>query len=260
MPTVIKIENLHKQYQIGVFGYGYFYKDMQRWWARLRGAQDKNLPLPFCNQDPNEDRSIWALKNISMEIKKGERLGILGFNGAGKSTLLKILSRITCPTKGTVRIKGRLSSLLDIGAGFHPELTGLENIYLKGALMGMGKPEIDSALPHIIHFSECDHFIRTPVKRYSSGMYLRLAFSIAVHLPSDIMVIDEVLAVGDRKFQNKCISKMSQLSAQGCTILLVSHNLQMIRDFCQKGILLNNGELIFEGPIATVLEQYQSLQ
>ena len=258
MPTAIKIENLSKQYQIGVFGYGYFYKDLQRWCARLRGTMDKNLPLPFCNLALNEDHTIWALKNISMEIKKGERFGILGLNGAGKSTLLKILSRITSPTKGVVKIKGQLSSLLDIGAGFHPELTGYENVYLKGALMGHDKLQIESSLPDIIQFSECDKFIHTPVKRYSSGMYLRLAFSIAVHLPADILVVDEVLAVGDRNFQKKCISRMSQLSAQGCTIVLVSHNLQMIKEFCQKGIVLNNGELIFEGSMEDALGQYQN--
>lgn len=203
--TVIKFENVKKQYRLGTIGGGTLQGDLQSWWARKRGKDDPNLKIGQKQYSTNE--TFYALNDINFEVYKGERLGIIGGNGAGKSTTLKLLSRVTAPTEGNIYIKGRISSMLEVGTGFHPELTGRENIYLNGAILGMSKAEVDSKMEDIIDFSECRQFIDTPVKRYSSGMYVKLAFAVAAHLDSEILVMDEVLAVGDMKFQQKCLNK-----------------------------------------------------
>lgn len=207
---VLKVDNIKKRYRLGVIGGGTLQGDIQSWWARIRGKEDPNLKI---GSDTNTKRgSFMALDGISFEVKKGERLGIIGGNGAGKSTTLKLLSRVTAPTEGTIYINGRISSMLEVGTGFHPELTGRENVYLNGAILGMSKEEVDKKIEDIIDFSECRQFIDTPVKRYSSGMYVKLAFSVAAHLDSEILIMDEVLAVGDMNFQKKCLNK----NVRGC--------------------------------------------
>ena len=218
---VLKVDNVKKKYRLGVIGGGTLQGDLQSWWARIRGKEDPNSKI---GEDPTaKNGTFMALKGISFEVKKGERLGIIGGNGAGKSTTLKILSRVTAPTEGTVYINGRISSMLEVGTGFHPELTGRENIYLNGAILGMTKEEVDRKMEDIIEFSECRQFIDTPVKRYSSGMYVKLAFSVAAHLDSEILIMDEVLAVGDVNFQQKCLQKMRSLSEEESrTVLYVS--------------------------------------
>jgi lipopolysaccharide transport system ATP-binding protein len=224
---VIKIENLSKQYRLGTINHGTLHRDLQSWWARLRGKEDPNS-LIYSQQPLNTsitDDRFWALKDISFDVKEGEVLGIIGLNGAGKSTILKIISRITTPTRGTVKIKGRVASLLEVGTGFHPELTGRENIFLNGAILGMTKSEIRSKFDEIVDFAGIEKFIDTPVKRYSSGMYVRLAFAVAAHLEPEILVVDEVLAVGDSQFQKKCLGKMKDVSKEGRTVIFVSHNM-----------------------------------
>lgn len=234
-------------------GYGVLYKDLQSWWARINGKEDPNSKIDEANQIR---KKFYALEDMSFELKEGDILGVIGRNGAGKTTLLKILSRITTPTKGTVYIKGRINSLLEVGTGFHQELTGRENIYLNGAIHGMSKREIDKKLQQIWEFSDIGDFLDTPVKRYSSGMYVRLGFSVAAYLESDILIVDEVLAVGDAKFQKKCIGKMEEVGKSGRTVIFVSHNTQTISRLCNRGILLEKGRLIRCGNIKEVVDSY----
>lgn len=253
--TAIKIENLKKQYKLGAIGGQTLNAELQSWWARKRGKEDPNLKI---GQDySNFGERFYALDGINLEIKKGEALGIIGGNGAGKSTLLKILSRVTAPTEGDIWIDGRIASMLEVGTGFHGELTGRENIYMNGAILGMTKKEVDAKIESIIDFSECRQFIDTPVKRYSSGMYVKLAFAVASHLDAEIMVMDEVLAVGDMKFQKKCLGKMEDASANdGKTVLYVSHNMSTIRNLCTRCVVLNKGQLIFDGEVEDAIAVY----
>jgi len=242
--TVIKVENLSKQYQLGTIGSGTLYRDLQSWWARTRGKEDPNTKLGTWDKSQLEgDQSFWPLKDVSFEVKQGDILGIIGHNGAGKSTLLKILSRVTGPTSGSIKIKGRVASLLEVGTGFHPELTGRENVYLNGTILGMRKTEIDRKFDEIVAFAEIEKFIDTPVKRYSSGMYVRLAFAVAAHLDPEILIVDEVLAVGDAAFQKKSLGKMGEISKEGRTVLFVSHNMVAIEQLCSRALLLEKGYL-----------------
>lgn len=257
--TVIKVENLTKFYQLGLINHGTLAKDLQGWWAKIRGKDDPNSRISMVsNKNTNSDNDfIYALKDVSFDVQQGEVLGIIGANGAGKSTLLKILSRVTSPTSGCIKIKRRIGSLLEVGTGFHPELTGRENIYLNGAILGMRKHEIDKKLDEIIDFSGVEKFIDTPVKRYSSGMYVKLAFSVAAHLDAEIMIMDEVLAVGDMAFQKKCIEKMSAISkTDGRTILYVSHNMHTIRKICSRCIVLEKGNIVYNGEVENGIEKY----
>lgn len=259
MRTVIKVENLSKQYRLGRVGSGSLKDDMKRWGYKIMRKDD-----PFLIMGEENDRTIkgsseyvWALNNINFEIKQGDIVGIIGNNGAGKSTLLKILSRITGPTTGTVKIKGRIASLLEVGTGFHAELSGRENIFLNGAILGMNKVEITKKLDEIISFADIERYIDTPVKRYSSGMYVRLAFAVAAHLEPDIMIVDEVLAVGDTEFQKKCLGKMKEVSnIGGRTVLFVSHSMAAVQKLCNTGILLKNGKVDFVGNIENVISKY----
>lgn len=257
---IIKIENLSKQYRLGLVGSGTLRGDMTRWWYRIRGKEDPTLKIGQENQlDNASGEYIWALKDINFEVKQGEILGIIGKNGAGKSTLLKILSRVTGPTTGSVKVKGRIASLLEVGTGFHPELTGRDNIFLNGAILGMNKTEIRKKFDEIVDFAGVARYIDTPVKRYSSGMYVRLAFAVAAHLEPDILIVDEVLAVGDAEFQKKAIGKMQDISSSGGrTILFVSHNMSSIRQLCTKSIILNNGKILFSGTTNDSIKKYLS--
>ncbi|MBQ9239673.1 MAG: ABC transporter ATP-binding protein [Treponema sp.] len=251
----IRTEQLSKYYRLGVINNGTLFRDVQSWWALKRGKEDPHAKIGSAHEGGKE--GFWALKNVDFEIQQGDRVGIIGHNGAGKSTLLKILSGITAPTEGIIKINGRISSLLEVGTGFHPELTGRENIYLNGAILGMKKREVDKKIDGIIAFSEIDEHIDTPVKRYSSGMYVRLAFAVAAHLDSDILIADEVLAVGDAAFQKKALGKMNDLSTgQGRTVLFVSHNMAQVRGLCTKGILLNYGQIVCEGNFFDVEHRY----
>lgn len=253
--TAIKIENLRKQYKLGAIGGQTLNAELQSWWARKRGKEDPNLKI---GQDySNAGEAFWALNGINLEVKKGEALGIIGANGAGKSTLLKILSRVTAPTEGDIWINGRIASMLEVGTGFHGELTGRENIYMNGAILGMTKKEVDTKIESIIDFSECRQFIDTPVKRYSSGMYVKLAFAVASHLDAEIMVMDEVLAVGDMKFQKKCLGKMGDVAQNdGKTVLYVSHNMATIRNLCNRCVVMSKGKLIFDGDVEKAIGIY----
>jgi lipopolysaccharide transport system ATP-binding protein len=256
---VIKVENVSKAYQLGQFNTGTLANDLKRKWALFRGKED-----PFMQVSETNDRTVktssglvWSLKDINLTANQGDTIGIIGRNGAGKSTLLKLLSQITSPTSGTIRTRGRIASLLEVGTGFHPELSGRDNIFLNGAILGMNKNEIKSKFDEIVDFSGVERYLETPVKRYSSGMYVRLAFAVAAHLESEILIVDEVLAVGDAEFQKKCLGKMNDIShSQGRTILFVSHNLSSIKALCQKGVLLENGLMISEGGIDDVVEKY----
>lgn len=240
--VVIKVENLSKYYRLGVINNGTLFRDIQSWMARKRGKEDPHAKIGS-KYDPTTE-GFWALKDLNFEIKKGDRVGIIGHNGAGKSTLLKLLSQITSPTEGSIKIQGRIASLLEVGTGFHPEMTGRENIYMNGAILGMKHAEIDRKVNDIIAFSEIGEHIDTPVKRYSSGMYVRLAFAVAAHLDSEILIADEVLAVGDAAFQKKALGKMNELSSgQGRTVLFVSHNMAQVKNLCNKGICIENGVL-----------------
>ena len=251
----IKIEGLKKRYRLGTIGGGTLVGDLQSWWARVRGKEDPNSKIGAKVYGKNE--TFMALDGIDLTVKKGERLGIIGHNGAGKSTLLKLLSRVTGPTEGTIKLDGRISSMLEVGTGFNGELTGRENIYLNGAILGMSKSEVDSKIEDIIEFSECRQFIDTPVKRYSSGMYVKLAFSVAAHLDSEILIMDEVLAVGDMAFQKKCLEKMSQVSKdEGRTILYVSHNMNTIRQLCERCIVMDHGKIVFNGDVEESISIY----
>ena len=254
---VIKVENLYKEYILGTIGYGTLIQDLNSWWARIRGKEDPNAKIGEISRFDIKNQKFLALQDVSFDIKQGEAVGIIGKNGAGKSTLLKILSRITMPTKGSIKIKGKISSLLEVGTGFHPELTGRENIYLNGAILGMKKREIDKKFDEIVAFAGIEKFIDTPVKRYSSGMYVRLAFSVAAHLDSDILILDEVLAVGDAEFQKKCLSKMDDVTKnQGRTILFVSHNMAAIKNLCNRGIVLKEGRIEMNNTIEKCIKKY----
>ena len=262
MRKVIKAENLSKVYRLGLVGRGTLGDDLNRLWSRIRGKEDPFLKISETNNRSQKGNSeyVWALKDINFEVKEGERFGIIGKNGAGKSTLLKILSRVASPTMGSVKVKGRVASLLEVGTGFHPELTGRDNIFLNGAILGMTQNEIKSKFDSIVDFSGVERYIDTPVKRYSSGMYVRLAFAVAAHLEPEILIVDEVLAVGDIEFQKKCIGKMQDVSDnEGRTVLFVSHNLQAIKNLCQKTVILNNGELFASGPTEETITLYNEL-
>jgi len=259
MAKAIRAENLSKAYQLGDFGTGTISRDLERFWARMRGKEDPFLKIGEVNDRTTRGESdiVWSLKNLNFEIEQGDAVGIIGRNGAGKSTLLKILSRVTSPTTGTVKVKGRIASLLEVGTGFHPELTGKENIYLNGAILGMRKAEIKRKFEEIVDFAGVERYIDTPVKRYSSGMYVRLAFAVAAHLESEILIVDEVLAVGDAEFQKKCLGKMGDVSkGEGRTVLFVSHNMGAIKNFCTKTILLNNGQIFEYGKTDAVINKY----
>lgn len=256
MSVAIRVEHLSKEYRLGVINHGMLYKDIQSWLARKLGRPDPHAPIGADHYADQKDR-FWALKDLNFEIEQGDRVGIIGRNGAGKSTLLKILSRITAPTEGIVKIKGRVASLLEVGTGFHGELTGRENIYLNGAILGMKKREIDRKIDEIIDFSEIEQHIDTPVKRYSSGMYVRLAFAVAAHLDSDILIADEVLAVGDVTFQKKALGKMHDISYnQGKTVLFVSHNMGAVKQLCGYGMLLEKGRIAIYNNIDKVIDHY----
>ncbi len=259
MKTVLKIENVSKQYRLGVVGTGTLSHDLNRWWSKLRGKEDPYLKIGTTNDRKNNNSDyVWALKDINLDIKKGEVIGIIGRNGAGKSTLLKLLSQVTNPTSGEIKIKGRIASLLEVGTGFHPELTGRENMYLNGAILGMSKIEIASKFDKILDFSGIGSYIDTPVKRYSSGMMVRLGFAVAAHLEPEILVVDEVLAVGDADFQKKCIAKMKEVASEGRTVLFVSHNMTSIRNLCEKGVVLESGKVIFSGSSIDAISYYFS--
>ncbi len=261
MQTVLKVENISKQYRLGQLGTGTISHDINRWWHKTRGKQD-----PYLKVGDENDKSafggseyVWSLKDINFEVKQGEVLGIIGKNGAGKSTLLKILSQVTVPTTGNVKVKGRIAALLEVGTGFHPELTGRENIFLNGAILGMTKAEIKNKLSDIIDFSGIAKYIDTPVKRYSSGMNVRLGFAVAAHLEPEILIVDEVLAVGDVEFQEKCLGKMKEVSGEGRTVLFVSHNMASIKSLCTRSILLSNGNIVFNGDVSESISKYLSL-
>jgi lipopolysaccharide transport system ATP-binding protein len=258
MTTAILIENVSKTYRLGAIGRGTLAGDLTRWWARLRGLPDPFLKVGEQDHGDRNGEYIWALRDVSFTVKQGEAVGIIGRNGAGKSTLLKILSRVTAPTNGLVKARGRVASLLEVGTGFHPELTGRENIYLNGAIMGMGRSEVSQKFDEIVDFSGVGTFIDTPVKRYSSGMYVRLAFAVAAHLEPEILVVDEVLAVGDAEFQKKCLSKMQGVASEGRTVLFVSHNLGAVSRLTERCILLNAGNLMKIGETSDVIEAYSA--
>ena len=255
----IKVENLSKAYQLGQIGTGTISRDLERWYARIRGKEDPFLRIGESNNQntKNESDVVWSLKDINFEIEQGDAVGIIGRNGAGKSTLLKILSKVTAPTTGKISGKGRIASLLEVGTGFHPELSGRENIFLNGAILGMRKKEIQRKLEEIVDFAGIERYLDTPVKRYSSGMYVRLAFAVAAHLESEILIVDEVLAVGDAEFQKKCLSKMGEVSkGEGRTVLFVSHNMGSIIDLCDSAILLDNGKLKDIGIVPKITTLY----
>jgi lipopolysaccharide transport system ATP-binding protein len=255
----IKVEDLGKLYRLGEVGTGTISHDLNRWVAKLRGKED-----PFSKIGELNDRTakgdsdyVWALKDVNFEVKKGEVLGIIGRNGAGKSTLLKLLSKVTQPSTGRIKVNGRIASLLEVGTGFHPEMTGRENIFLNGAIMGMTKREIKAKFDEIVDFAGVERYIDTPVKRYSSGMYVRLAFAVAAHLEPEILIVDEVLAVGDAEFQKKCLGKMKDVSVNdGRTVLFVSHNIEAIQNLCTSGLLLQNGLLIAKDGIDSIIDRY----
>ena len=253
--TSISIKDVKKQYRLGQIGGGTLQGDLQSWWARKHGKEDPNSKIG--SDQRLIGQKFMALNGINLEVKQGEALGIIGKNGAGKSTLLKLLSRVTAPTEGVIDIYGRITSMLEVGTGFHPEMTGRENVYMNGAILGMTKKEIDAKMDQIIEFSEVGDFIDTPVKRYSSGMYVKLAFSVAAHLDSEIMIMDEVLAVGDMKFQQKCLNKMRDAATvQGKTVLYVSHNMNTIRQLCDRCIVLSEGKVVFDGDVETAIGIY----
>lgn len=257
--TIIKVENLSKQYRLGEVGTGTISHDLNRWWAKVRGKED-----PFSRIGETNDRTkrgnsdyVWALRDINFEVKQGEVLGIIGRNGAGKSTLLKLLSKVTSPTTGSIKMKGRVASLLEVGTGFHPELTGRENVFLNGAILGMTKNEIERKFDEIVDFAGVERYIDTPVKRYSSGMYVRLAFAVAAHLEPEILIVDEVLAVGDAEFQKKCLGKMDEVShKEGRTILFVSHNMAAVSSLTNRCILIKNGLTVSSGNTESVINDY----
>ena len=257
--TVIEFNNVGKQYILGSIGTGTLSQDLNRWWANIRGKEDPYLKIGETNDrtQKSDSRFVWALRDINFKVEQGDVVGIVGKNGAGKSTLLKILSRVTSPTTGNIKIKGRIASLLEVGTGFHPEMTGRENIFMNGSIMGMTKAEIKSKFDEIVDFAGVAKYVDTPVKRYSSGMMVRLGFAIAAHLEPEILVVDEVLAVGDAEFQKKAIGKMQDVSkGEGRTVLFVSHNMAAVRSLCTRGVMLKNGMVDFIGNIPDTLEHY----
>ena len=263
MSAVIKVENLSKQYRLGQVGTGTISHDVNRWWHKIRGKDDPYLKIGESNDRTVKGDSdyVWALKDINFDVKQGEVLGIIGRNGAGKSTLLKILSRTTAPTTGSVKIKGRVASLLEVGTGFHPELSGRDNIFLNGAILGMSKQEIKRQFDEIVDFAGVERYIDTPVKRYSSGMYVRLAFGVAAHLDPEILIVDEVLAVGDAEIQKKALGKMKDVSMkEGRTVLFVSHNMAAVKQLCTMGMIFENGKLVYVNDMQNTISNYYSRQ
>lgn len=262
--VAISVEKLSKEYRLGTINYGTLYKDIQSWWSYLRGKEDPNSLVNIsgdCGSSlPTQNLQIssrfLALDNVSFDVQQGDVVGIIGRNGAGKSTLLKILSQVTSPSSGVVKLNGRVASLLEVGTGFHPELTGRENIFLNGAILGMGKAEIKCKFDEIVTFAEVEKFLDTPVKRYSSGMYVRLAFAVAAHLEPEILIVDEVLAVGDAEFQKKCLGKMEDVGKEGRTVLFVSHNMAAVQKMCNNCLLLNNGSIVQQGDTNSVVSTY----
>ncbi len=260
--VAISVEHLSKQYRLGLIGTGTLSHDLNRWWHRVWGKEDPYLKVSETNdhQAISESQYVWALRDINFSVRQGEVVGIIGSNGAGKSTLLKILSQVTAPTEGVFKARGRIASLLEVGTGFHKELTGRENIFLNGAILGMTKAEIKSKLDEIIAFSGVERYVDTPVKRYSSGMKVRLAFAVAAHLEPEILIVDEVLAVGDAAFQKKAIGKLQEVShGQGRTVLFVSHNMGAVTRLCNRGIVLKHGQVFFEGSTETAVHTYADI-
>lgn len=262
--TAIEFNNISKQYRLGLVSTNTLSHDLKRWWAmNIQGKDDPYLKIGEVNDRASKGNSdyVWALKDINFKVEQGDVLGIIGKNGAGKSTLLKILSKVTAPSTGVIRARGRIASLLEVGTGFHPEMTGRENIYMNGAIMGMTKAEITRKLDEIVDFSGVERYIDTPAKRYSSGMTVRLGFAIAAHLEPEILVVDEVLAVGDAEFQKKAIGKMQDVSkGEGRTVLFVSHNMASMRTLCNRGILLENGTIVYQNDIHKTIDKYLSNQ
>lgn len=259
MGVILKVENISKQYRLGLVSTGTLVHDLNRFWHTVRGKEDPYLKIGGVNDRSAKatEEYVWALRDINFEVQEGEVLGIIGKNGAGKSTLLKILSRVTSPTTGVIKSRGRIASLLEVGTGFHPELTGRENIYLNGTILGMTKKEIDAKVEEIIDFSGCELYIDTPTKRYSSGMTVRLAFAVAAHLEPEILVVDEVLAVGDAEFQKKAIGKMQDISkGEGRTVLFVSHNMASVNQLCTRAIVLDQGYIDYQGEVEECVEYY----
>ena len=260
MALALKAENISKQYRLGQVGTGSLSHDLNRFWHQIRGKEDPYLKIGDSNDRTQKGNSdyVWSLRDINFEIEQGDAVGIIGRNGAGKSTLLKLLSKVTKPTTGRILTNGRIASLLEVGTGFHPEMTGRENVFLNGAILGMTRKEITRKFDEIVDFSGVERYIDTPVKRYSSGMYVRLAFAVAANLESEILIVDEVLAVGDAEFQKKCLGKMGDVSkGEGRTVLFVSHNMTAVKELCSKGILLNQGLLNYQGDIANTIFEYQ---
>ncbi|SIQ70944.1 polysaccharide ABC transporter ATP-binding protein [Chryseobacterium sp. RU33C] len=256
----LKAENISKQYRLGQVGTGTLSHDLNRFWHKVRGKEDPYLKIGEANDRTTKGDSeyVWSLRDIDFEIAQGDAVGIIGRNGAGKSTLLKVLSKVTKPTTGKIYTHGRIASLLEVGTGFHPEMTGRENVFLNGAILGMTRKEITRKFDEIVDFSGVERYIDTPVKRYSSGMYVRLAFAVAAHLESEILIVDEVLAVGDAEFQKKCLGKMNDVTrGEGRTVLFVSHNMTAIKELCSKGILLNQGKIDYQGDILNTIIEYQ---
>jgi len=259
--VVIRAQQISKHYRLGVINHGTLYRDLQSWWAKARGNPDPNAALggAWSHSHSRVEGDLFrALEDVSFEVRRGEILGVIGGNGAGKSTLLKVLSRITAPTGGWIGLSGRVASLLEVGTGFHPELTGRENVYLNGAILGMSRREISQKFDEIVDFAEISQFIDTPVKRYSSGMYVRLAFSVAAHLESEILLVDEVLAVGDISFQRKCLGKMEDIGSSGRTILFVSHNMAAVENLCSKALVLTDGRVDFHGEVKEGIQHYHA--
>jgi len=260
---VIDVSHLSKQYRLGTINHGTLRQDLQSWWARVNGRPDPNIPISDANAEQdgsaeNGSRLFQALNDVSFTLYEGETLGIVGKNGAGKSTLLKILCRVTAPTEGSVRIRGRIASLLEVGTGFHPDLSGKENVFLNGSILGMPKEEIKKKFDEIVAFSGLEKFIDTPVKRYSSGMYVRLAFSVAAHLEAEILIVDEVLAVGDFEFQRKCMEKLREVTTGRKTVILVSHNMAAVQNLCSRAIFLERGTMVAQGTPAEIITGYIS--
>ena len=256
--VVISVENLWKQYRFGSAHHATLRSEFQSWWARMRKKDDPNLPLerrPATQFEPSDDR-FWALQNLTFTVKRGETVGILGKNGAGKSTLLKIMSRVTTPTRGKVKVKGYLAGILEVGTGFHWELTGRENIFLNGAILGMTRAETEKKFEQIVDFSELRQFIDMPLKRYSSGMYMRLAFAVAAHREPEILVVDEALAVGDLDFQKKCLARMNELAGEGRTVLCVSHDMNAIEKLTNRCLVIHKGQIVFDGPTTDGIRFY----
>lgn len=258
--TVIQIENLSKLYRLGEVGTGSLAHDVNRWWHRLLGKEDPYTKVGQVNDRTKKLKGdwVWAIKDVNFEVKRGQVLGVIGRNGAGKSTLLKLLSRVTAPTTGKIKVKGRIASLLEVGTGFHPELTGRENVYLNGAILGMRRHEITAKLKEIVEFSGCGAYLETPVKRYSSGMKVRLAFAVAAFLEAEVLIVDEVLAVGDGEFQKRCIGKMNAVADDGRTLLFVSHNMGVVSSICKRAILLEEGTIISDASASEAISNYYS--